>query len=70
MMCVMCVMCACVLCVQVSKRRVRVLEFIKDFDKLRSGRVLKTLFRRALDMCGFDLTQAHLLCLEQRYTDI
>ncbi len=48
-------------------KRVRVLEFIRDFDKLRCGLVLKTLFRRALDLCGFELSQDQLLTLEQRY---
>ncbi len=44
------------------------LEFMKDYDKLRSGRILKTAFRRALDLCGFELAQSELAVLEQRYT--
>ena len=51
---------------QVSKERVRVLEFMRDYDKLRSGRIPMTSFRRALDLCGFELTQAEVGALEKR----
>ncbi len=43
------------------------LDFMKDYDKLRSGRILKTSFRRALDLCGFELTESQTTALEQRY---
>jgi Ca2+-binding EF-hand superfamily protein len=36
----------------VFKERVRVYEFMKDYDKLRSGSIPKNDFRRALDLCG------------------
>lgn len=51
---------------QVIKERVRVLEFMKDYDKLRSGRIPATSFRRALDLCGFGLGQAEVAALERR----
>ena len=43
--------------VQVVKERIRVLEFMRDYDKLRSGRMLKTCFSRALDLCQLGLTK-------------
>lgn len=52
---------------KVSKERIRVLEFMRDYDKLRSGRMLKTSFRRALDMCKFELRQSEASILEDRY---
>lgn len=39
------------------KERIRVLEFMRDYDKLRSGRMLKTYFARALDLCQLGLTK-------------
>ena len=47
------------------KERVRVLEFMKDYDKLRSGRIPATSFRRALDLCGFSLGQEEVTALEK-----
>ena len=44
----------------------RVLEFMKDYDKLRSGHIPATSFRRALDLCGFGLGQAEVAALERR----
>ena len=40
---------------QVSKKRARIHEFMKDYDKLRTGRVSKVNFARGLDLCGFEL---------------
>ncbi|XP_071953709.1 uncharacterized protein [Antedon mediterranea] len=40
---------------KVSKQRIRVLEFMRDYDKLRTGRMLKTLFQRALDLANLGL---------------
>ena len=51
---------------QVSKERVRVLEFMRDYDKLRSGRIPVTSFRRALDLCRFPLSQEEVAVLEER----
>lgn len=45
----------------------RVLEFMKDYDKLRSGRIPATSFRRALDLCGFCLGQDEVTALEREY---
>ena len=53
-------------CLQVMKERIRVLEFMKDYDKLRSGRIPATSFRRALDLCGFCLGQAEIAALETK----
>jgi Ca2+-binding EF-hand superfamily protein len=36
----------------VFKERIRVYEWMKDYDKLRSGSIKKSSFRRALDLCG------------------
>ena len=52
---------------QVSKERIRVLEFMRDYDKLRSGRIPCTSFRRALDLCGFGLSQMEVAALEERW---
>lgn len=52
---------------KVSRERLRVLDFMKDYDKLRSGRMLKTSFRRALDLCGFQLKESEICILEDRY---
>ena len=51
--------------VQVMKERMRVLEFMRDYDKLRSGRIPATSFRRALDLCGFGLGQDEVASLEK-----
>ena len=40
------------------------LEFMRDYDKLRSGRIPATSFRRALDLCGFGLGQDEVTALE------
>ena len=51
---------------QVIKERIRVLEFMRDYDKLRSGRILVTSFRRALDLCGFGLNSMEVQALVNR----
>ena len=38
---------------------------MKDYDKLRSGRIPMTSIRRALDLCGFELTQEQIAALEE-----
>ena len=40
---------------------------MRDYDKLRSGRIPCTSFRRALDLCGFGLSQAEVAALEGRW---
>lgn len=45
---------------KVVKEAVRVYEFMKDYDKLRTGRMLKTSFPRALDLCALGLTPSEI----------
>jgi len=45
---------------KVMKEAVRVYEFMKDYDKLRTGRMLKTSFPRALDLCALGLTPSEI----------
>ncbi|BFZ03633.1 hypothetical protein BsWGS_06672 [Bradybaena similaris] len=52
---------------KVCKERVRIYEFMKDYDKLRSGRMLKNLFRRALNLARVDLLESEIAILEDRY---
>jgi Ca2+-binding EF-hand superfamily protein len=52
---------------RVCLERVRIHEWMRDFDKLRSGRMLKTNFRRCLDLCRFDLQESELAILEDHY---
>ncbi|EDV26117.1 uncharacterized protein TRIADDRAFT_24458 [Trichoplax adhaerens] len=40
---------------KVMKERIRVSEFMRDYDRLRSGRLQRATFRRALDLCRFGL---------------
>jgi len=51
----------------VMKRRIRLLEFFKDYDKLTSGRILKSNFTRALDLCGLNLTVDEIDLLAKEY---
>lgn len=51
---------------QVFKERMRILEWMKDYDKLRSARMLKVNFRRALDLCKFELRESELAILEDQ----
>lgn len=37
--------------IQISENRIRVSEFLRDFDKLRSGMITKQQFRLGLNMC-------------------
>ncbi|KAL4239473.1 hypothetical protein ACF0H5_000288 [Mactra antiquata] len=55
---------------KVCRERMRVLEFMRDYDKLRSGRMLKTSFRRALDLCRFELRESEVSILEDRYQSV
>jgi len=52
---------------KVFKERIRIHEWMRDYDKLRSGRMRKANFRRALDLCKFELTESELACLEDHY---
>ncbi|XP_059802334.1 uncharacterized protein LOC132378963 isoform X1 [Hypanus sabinus] len=52
---------------KVYKNRVKIGDHMKDFDKLNSGRILKTNFRRALDADGFELQPSEMAILEKVY---
>ncbi|KAK7507459.1 hypothetical protein BaRGS_00001394 [Batillaria attramentaria] len=52
---------------KVSKERIRVEDFMKDYDKLRSGRMLKTSFRRAVTLARLDLYESELAMIEDKY---
>ena len=52
---------------QVCKERVRIYEWTQDYDKRRTGRMLKTQFRRALDLCNLELQESELSILEDHY---
>ena len=45
----------------------RIHEWMKDYDKLRSGRMLKNNFKRALDLCKFGLEESEMAILEDQY---
>jgi len=42
---------------KVMKERVRVLEFMRDYDKLRTGRMSRVNFARAMDLSTLGLTK-------------
>lgn len=52
---------------KIAKERVRVEEFMKDYDKLRTGRLLKTVFPRALDLCQLKLFKSEVDDLMRYY---
>ena len=49
------------------KEAVRVYEFMRDYDKLRTGRMLKTSFPRAIDLCMLELTPGEVHTLMNWY---
>ena len=53
----------------VFKERVRVYEWMKDYDKLRSGSIPASSFRRALDLCGADcvLVEPEIISIMENY---
>ncbi|XP_051897298.1 uncharacterized protein LOC127584565 [Pristis pectinata] len=52
---------------KVYRTRAKIGDHMKDFDKLNSGRILKTNFRRALDLDGFELQPSEMAILEKVY---
>ncbi|KAI8521606.1 hypothetical protein Bbelb_013600 [Branchiostoma belcheri] len=52
---------------KVAKERTRVLEWMRDYDKLRTGRMKKNSFRRALDLCKFELKPSEVAILEREF---
>lgn len=55
---------------RVMKERMRLHEFFKDYDKLRTGRILKTLFPRAMDLSSLKLTKVEVQQLMDRYSAV
>ena len=51
----------------VVRRRVRIMEFLRDFDRLRTGYVTKAKFITALSMAGFVVTEAEQETLAVHY---
>lgn len=45
---------------KIVKERTRVEEFMKDYDKLRTGRLLKSVFPRAVDLCQLGLVKSEV----------
>ena len=52
---------------KVMKERMRLNGFFKDYDKLRTGRILKTLFPRAMDLSSLKLTKLEVEHLMERW---
>lgn len=52
---------------KVSKERMRLYEFMKDYDKLRTGRILLSNFRRSIDLAGLALQESEVQILENAY---
>ncbi|XP_072165025.1 uncharacterized protein [Diadema setosum] len=50
---------------KVMRERIRVLEFMRNYDKLRTGRMLKENFRRSLDNAGLGLQPSEVEILIQ-----
>jgi hypothetical protein len=49
---------------KVFRRRIRLYEWLKDHDKLNSGRLPVDTFRRAINPCQLELTESELSLLE------
>lgn len=45
---------------QVFRRRISIYEWLRDHDKLNSGRLLKETFRRAIDLCNLELEPSEI----------
>nr|XP_002123656.3 uncharacterized protein LOC100183292 [Ciona intestinalis] len=53
--------------IKVSKERMRVYEFMKDYDKLKTGRILMPNFKRALDLAGLELKESEVKLLSDTF---
>ncbi|KAL0881290.1 hypothetical protein ABMA27_001173 [Loxostege sticticalis] len=55
----------------VMQRRIRVSEFLRDYDPLNCGRIAPQQFRRALDAMGLGavLSQPEMVCVMRHYLD-
>ncbi len=47
----------------------RVLEFMNDYDKLRSGKIPELSFIRALDLCGFKLNTQEVKAIVEKWVE-
>ena len=54
----------------VIKKRMRIYEFMKDYDKLKTGRVLESNFARALDLAGLGLKESEVHMLIDAYRSL
>ena len=52
---------------RVVKKRQRLLEFFKDYDKLFSGRVSENNFKRGMDLSGLGLAEMEVEILMRHY---
>lgn len=52
---------------KVFKERFRLIDFMKDYDKLNSGKVSKNQFHRALSLSPLELTVAEVSILKDKY---
>jgi len=55
---------------KIVKSSVRVYEYMKDYDKLRTGRMLKTIFPRSLDLCRLELAPSEVQAIMDAYTSV
>ncbi len=49
---------------KVFRRRIRLYEWLKDHDKLNSGRLSFETFRRAINPCQLELAESELSLIE------
>lgn len=52
---------------KVCKERMRIYEFMRDYDKLRTGRILIPNFKRSLDLIGLELKESEVQILGEAY---
>ena len=45
---------------QIFRRRISIYEWLRDHDKLNSGRLLKDTFKRAINLCNLDLESSEI----------
>jgi Ca2+-binding EF-hand superfamily protein len=53
--------------IKAKTERIKVITFMRDFDHLRHGKILRNEFRRALKVVFTDLTESDLQILESKY---
>ncbi|CAI9726336.1 Hypothetical predicted protein [Octopus vulgaris] len=52
---------------KVFKERFRLIDYMKDYDKLNSGRIIKSNFQRALGLSPLNLSGSEITLLESRF---